>query len=146
MNNITIITITSTDPLYSEVWNLREAILRQPIGLSLKNEDLSQDHNDTFFVALDNNNVIGCLMAQKLDDSVLKLRQMAVYNEWQGKGIGRLLLNTAEEYAGNAGYKKISLHARKSAKEFYDKLGYETIGNEFTEVGIPHYKMIKLLS
>lgn len=140
-----IVTISSSDPLYSEVWKLREAVLRAPIGLSLRNEDLSQDHKDTFFVALNSGTVIGCLMAQKLDDVVLKLRQMAVYDAWQGKGIGRLLMQAAEEYANRNGYKMISLHARKTAKEFYDKLGYATIGDEFTEVGIPHYNMTKSL-
>ena len=70
---------------------------------------------------------------------------MAVYPEWQGKGIGRLLMLAAEEYAHTAGYTMISLHARKTAMEFYDKLGYATIGHEFTEVGIPHYKMTKSL-
>jgi predicted GNAT family N-acyltransferase len=37
------------------------------------------------------------------------------------------------------------MHARKTAMGFYEKLGYEKIGDEFTEVTIPHYKMEKRL-
>jgi predicted GNAT family N-acyltransferase len=39
----------------------------------------------------------------------------------------------------------IELHARKSVVNFYIKLGYSMIVEEFIEVGIPHYKMFKKL-
>jgi hypothetical protein len=39
----------------------------------------------------------------------------------------------------------VSLHARKIVAGFYSRLGYTTIGGEFTEVGIPHLKMEKQL-
>lgn len=142
--SINITRINSTSPLYQPVWELREEILRKPIGLSLKNEDLSRDHDDVILVAQDGDKVVGCLMlAHKGDD--LQMRQMAVYNEWQGKGIGRLLVQDAETYAAESGYDKIVLHARKVALGFYLNLGYTTYGDEFSEVGIPHYMMEKTI-
>jgi len=35
------------------------------------------------------------------------------------------------------------MHARKTAIGFYEKSGYSVIGDEFTEVGIPHFEMVK---
>jgi len=37
------------------------------------------------------------------------------------------------------------LHAREAAIPFYLRLGYELEGEPFTEVGIPHRRMVKLL-
>jgi len=54
-------------------------------------------------------------------------------------------MNYAENIARDAGYKKIIMHARKTAIGFYEKLGYTVTGNEFTEVSIPHYVMEKKL-
>jgi predicted GNAT family N-acyltransferase len=145
MDKTFISRIRASDPLYQQVWEIREIVLRQPLGLSLSNEDLSQDQHDTIFVALHNGKAIGCLMAMHLDAGTLKLRQMAVYPDWQGKSIGRMLMNDAEAFAKEHSYSRISLHARKYAMDFYSKLGYDTIGDEFTEVNIPHYKMTKSL-
>jgi predicted GNAT family N-acyltransferase len=47
--------------------------------------------------------------------------------------------------ARDAGFKKIRMHARKTAVGFYEKLGYTVIGKEFTEVSIPHLLMEKKL-
>ena len=43
------------------------------------------------------------------------------------------------------GYEEIVLHARETALGFYQKLGYETEGDSFTEVGLPHSAMRKKL-
>ena len=143
MPNIIISRINSTDSLYQQVWDLREEVLRIPLGLSLKNEDLSRDKINTIFIALHEGKTIGCVFMQPIDKKEVQLRAMAVYNEWQGKGVGRLLVQAAEEWAWNEGYNKIILHARKVAIGFYKTLGYNTSGDQFTEVGIPHYMMKK---
>ena len=42
-------------------------------------------------------------------------------------------------------YNSLECNARESAIPFYESLGYQKIGNQFFEVKIPHYKMIKSL-
>ena len=51
----------------------------------------------------------------------------------------------AENLARDRGYNKISMHARKNATGFYEKVGYKVVGDEFVEVTIPHYNMEKEL-
>lgn len=132
------------DANYEEIYNLREEVLRKPIGLSLKDEDLSGDVRDVIFVAEKDNKIIGCVMMHPSDNTqMLKLRQMAVYDNWQGKGIGKLLVTKAEEYCRQHQVKRIVLHARVTAEPFYEKLGYIKTSGVFTEVGIPHVEMEK---
>jgi predicted GNAT family N-acyltransferase len=146
MNDITIHTIDIHHPAYQQVWQLREDVLRKPLGLSLKNEDLSMDAQDTIFTAVHDEQVLGCVMMHPVNKDVIKLRQMAVYPEWQGKGLGAVLVEAAEQYSLQQGYRKIILHARMVAYNFYSKLGYSSIGDRFTEVGIPHVLMEKVLA
>lgn len=135
--------IRHTDPVFDQVYQLREAILRQPLGLSLQQEDLSGDAEDDIFIAVDAGRVVGCLMRKPLPGAVAKLRQMAVAEEQQGRGIGRMLMNAAEGDSRELGFKKISLHARKQVTAFYSGLGYQVKGEEFEEVTIPHLLMEK---
>ncbi len=141
------VTLRQTDVFdanYEEIYNLREEVLRKPIGLSLKDEDLSSDVKDVIFVAEKDNKIIGCVMMHPSDDiHTLKLRQMAVYDAWQGKGIGKLLVTRAEDYCRQHNANRIVLHARITAEPFYEKLGYVKTSGVFTEVGIPHVKMEK---
>jgi len=143
MDKLIISYINTSSPKYGDVWQLREEILRKPLGLSLKNEDLTWDHVDTIFIAEHNNKVIGCLMLHKVAGAHIKLRQMAVYSEWQGMGVGSRLVKAAEEFCIHKGYNRIGLHARNIATGFYKSLGYTISGSEFFEVGIPHYAMEK---
>lgn len=142
--DITILETTIDSPLYQQIWNLRDAVLRKPLGRSLKDDDMSRDYVDTFFVAMHDNKVIGCVLVHPLEAGVLQLRAMAVYDEWQGRGVGRLLVGAAEKFALRKNCPKIILHARKVALGFYSGMGYAITSDEFTEVGIPHFMMEKV--
>ena len=144
--DVTIEQVTTEHPYYQQVYDLREEVLRKPIGRSLKDEDPGADKLDIIIVALDTEKVIGCLMLHATNNpTVIKLRQMAVNPYWQGKGIGRKLVMVAEELLGHKQINKIILHARVTAIDFYRKLGYTVTSGTFIEVGIPHVEMEKQL-
>jgi len=144
MMNIVIKQINQDDPMYAQVYNLREEILRKPIGLSLKNEDLSGDLEDIVLGAIADNVVVGCLMIHPTQSQEqVKIRQMAIAEKWQGQGLGRMLMLEAEKRAWLNNKSHIVLHARTTAQQFYEKLDYSVISEVFTEVGIPHVVMEK---
>ncbi len=145
VEGITTCIVAVTDPEYKEVFALRDEVLRKPLGQSLYNDDLSRDYTDAILVAKHNNNVIACLMLHHINTNEVQLRQMAVYNQWQGKGVGKHLVKFAEDFACSKGYTKVILHARKVAVDFYGGMGYVQFGNEFVEVGIPHFMMEKII-
>lgn len=130
---------------YQQMVKLRNDILRQPLGLSFDPEELAREKEDILIGAFDDDEMLACCLLTKMDDKCLRLRQMAVQNNLQGKGIGASMMNFAETVARDKGYKKLVMHARKTVMGFYEKLGYKAVGDEFTEVTIPHFVMEKSL-
>ncbi|MGZ5247947.1 MAG: GNAT family N-acetyltransferase [Flavitalea sp.] len=130
---------------YQQMVNLRNEILRKPLGLTFTQEELEKEKEEILIGAFEDEKMLGCCMLIKESPSVVRLRQMAVLNNLQGKGIGRALMQFAENIARDRGFRKITMHARKSAIGFYEKLGYQVTGNEFNEVTIPHHIMEKPL-
>lgn len=130
---------------YQQELALRDKILRKPLGMSIYNDDLSCDEKDIHIGAFYDERLIGCILLSEIDCKTLKMRQVAVDEKYQGKGIGTDMVGFCEEHAYNSGYNKITMHARKTAGDFYLKLGYKIVGNEFEEVGIPHYIMEKAI-
>src|SRR6187549_2547964 len=128
---------------YQQMVKLRNIVLRQPLGLSFSSEELAREKEDILIGAFDDDEMLACCMLTLAGDKCLRLRQMAVQNNLQGKGIGASMLNFAEILARDKGYKKLIMHARKTAIGFYEKLGYKVVGDEFIEVTIPHYVMEK---
>lgn len=132
-------------PEYQLMVKLRDDILRKPLGLSFKNDELEQEKNNVLIGAFDDDDILGCCMLVEENPVTVRLRQMAVLNDLQGKGIGRAMMTFAENIARDRGYKILSMHARKNATGFYEKMGYKIASDEFTEVTIPHFVMEKKL-
>ena len=132
-------------PEYQQMLKLRDDILRKPLGLAFSDEELAKDKDNLLIAAYEDDQMLGCCMLVEEDPETVRLRQMAVLNDLQGKGIGRALMNFAENLARDRGYQRITMHARINAVGFYEKMGYKRIGNEFEEITIPHYVMEKKL-
>ena len=125
--------------------HLRHEILRKPLGLTFDEAELEKEKEDILIGAFEDDRLLGCCLLSPMDTSTIRLRQMAVPDNMQGKGIGRALMIFAENIARDQGYRKLCMHARSTALGFYEKLGYAASGKEFTEVTIPHYIMEKTL-
>jgi predicted GNAT family N-acyltransferase len=131
--------------LYKAELKLRNEVLRIPLGLSLYDEDLSNENLQWHIGAFLQSELVGVLLLVPLGNNVIKMRQVAVNFSFQGMQIGSKLVLFAENLAVLHGYKLMILHARQSAAPFYQKLGYEIVSDVFTEVTIPHFKMQKSL-
>lgn len=130
---------------YRQMVKLRDDILRKPLGLGFTPQELEKEKDNMLIGAFEDDDMLGCCMLVEENPGTVRLRQMAVLNDLQGKGIGRALMNFAENLARDRGYKTMSMHARKNAIGFYEKMGYKVASAEFTEITIPHYVMEKKL-
>jgi predicted GNAT family N-acyltransferase len=130
-------------PEYLEAVELRRKVLRYPLGLDLTPDDLADEAGDIHFVAIDEGRVVGCLVMVPLSSGIVKMRQVAVEPELQGRGIGGEMVAASEVWARAEGYRHIELNARDTAVDFYLRLDYELEGGPFEEVTIPHQKMVK---
>jgi N-acetylglutamate synthase-like GNAT family acetyltransferase len=137
--------ISQQSPYWPQVLDIRQRLLRIPLGLNLYDEDLQAEADQYTAVALIDNQVAACLMAKVLNEQLIKFRQMAVDTIYQKKGIGARLLAYTEDYCRRQGYKHIELNARFSVAGFYIQSGYTQEGDLFEEVGISHIKMIKTI-
>lgn len=130
---------------YKHMLDLRDAILRKPLGLHFSPDEIEKEKSNLHIAAYEDDHMVGCCMLVEEDPQTVRLRQMAVLNDVQGKGMGRALMQFAENLARDRGYKKITMHARNNALGFYEKMGYKKVGKEFMEITIPHYVMEKKL-
>ncbi len=130
---------------YRQMVQLRIDVLRKPLGLAFTDDELAKEKSHILIGAFEEEKMLGCCMLIKLEDGSVRLRQMAVLNNLQGKGIGRALTQFAENIARDIGYKKITMHARKPVTGFFEKLGYRVSSDEFLEITIPHFEMEKML-
>jgi len=140
---VTIKRITTGTAEYEQMLGLRDRVLRIPLGLSVRNDNLLQDEHDILLVSCQDSQIIGCVILHPIDKETVRLRAMAVTPAYQGKGIGRLLVKEAERVARDEGFPRIILRARIVVAGFYEKLGYIRQGEIFTEVSIPHVLMQK---
>lgn len=132
-------------PEYREMTRLREQILRRPLGLTLDSDELETERPHVHIGAFEEDSLLGCCMLVREDDRTVRLRQMAVSDDIQRKGIGKALMSFAENIARDQGYRNLIMHARQHAIGFYEKMGYRVTSTEFTEVTIPHVVMEKSL-
>lgn len=130
---------------YGQMINLRHAVLRKPLNLTFEEDELDREKNDVLIGAFDEDTILGCCLLTRVDKDCVRLRQMAVQNNLQGKGIGAAMMNFTENIARDMGYRKLIMHARKTAIGFYEKLGYKVNGKEFEEISLPHFIMEKKL-
>jgi predicted GNAT family N-acyltransferase len=133
-------------PAYDDTIGLRDEILRRPLGLEFHPKDLATEFDSIHLACYHSSwELVGCLVLVPKSNSIIKMRQVAVREDQQGRGIGKLLVKESEVLARELGYKKMVLNARDIAIPFYEKLNYQKVGDAFYEVTILHYKMEKEL-
>lgn len=71
--------------------------------------------------------------------------RMAVLKDWRGRGVGRALLQTLLDLATRRGLSRVTLSAQTHALGFYERAGFDVVGEPFIDAGIPHRKMVKEL-
>jgi GNAT superfamily N-acetyltransferase len=138
-------TVRHGSPEYWETVQLRRRILRTPLGLDFEPVDLEKEVRDLHVAGFELAHLMGCLVLTPVNAEDIKMRQVAVDDRIQRKGIGTQLVLFSERLAKDRGYKRMVLNARDTAVPFYLRLKYEVEGEQFEEVGIPHFRMAKNL-
>ncbi len=127
---------------------LRFLVLREPLGLSYSEEDIAKEFDQFHFCFFREDKILGGLIIHPVEpesDGVFKMRQVAVDPDFQGQGIGTQLVLFCEDFVRGWGGTRLTLHSRIGARPFYEKLGYQSLGEPFVEVGLIHFLMEKEL-
>jgi predicted GNAT family N-acyltransferase len=88
----------------------------------------------------------GLLVQNSLDE--FQIYQMVVLPEFQGQGLGTQILQGLTTAARERGGILLLLNARETKATFYQKFGFEPLGEVFpsSTTGVPHIKMQKRIS
>ncbi len=70
-----------------------------------------------------------------------RIGRMAVLNDWRGHGVGRALVSRLLDEASAKGLSRVCLAAQTYALGFYQKQGFQVVGESFLDAGIPHRMM-----
>mgnify|MGYP003634837217 CR=1 FL=1 len=84
---------------------------------------------------------IGTARWRLINDKV-KLERFAILEQYRGKKYGDLLLKKVIEDASKEN-KVLYLHAQLKAIPFYERRGFQKVGDLFVECEIEHYKMVR---
>lgn len=125
--------------------DLRERVFCGEQGVSLEADRDGLDPEALHIVALDDSRVVGTCRLLFSEDGV-RLGRMAVEPGLRGQGIGASVLAEAEREARAAGAPGITLHAQVEATPLYERAGFEVVGKEYLDEGIPHVPMEKSLA
>ncbi|HEX8825163.1 MAG TPA: GNAT family N-acetyltransferase [Archangium sp.] len=137
--------IETSHPLYPAELELRFQVLRAPLGFDRSSVKFPFDAESLHLVAVDEGNVIGCVLFHPEGAHTGRLFQMAVEPSRQKTGLGAQLVRALEKALVARGFQEVTLHARAHVAGFYERLGYEVHGEPFVEVGIPHLHMRRRL-
>ena len=72
---------------------------------------------------------------------VSRIGRMSVLRVLRGSRLGSQVLQLLVDAARRRGDREVVLHAQRSAEGFYRRAGFESRGEPFDEVGIPHIEM-----
>jgi ribosomal protein S18 acetylase RimI-like enzyme len=114
--------------------------------------------NSAIFVAVHDQEIVGAIIISRLSESALEIINLAVYEDFQGKGIGKILIQTAIQFAKNIKAQRIEIGTGNSSLMqlgFYQKCGFRIHGiwenhfiknyeEEIYENGIQCRDMIRL--
>lgn len=98
--------------------------------------DLDQKHKsyldvqhcfDLFWIMLDGEGIIGTAALKRMDECRCELKSLYLYERFQGRGLGRMLLKTVIEEAARSGYWEMYLDTLSTSARaliLYEKAGF----------------------
>jgi len=142
-----IITEPTSSKDFELYYDLRWRILRKPWNQPKGSEKDELESKSIHAMVCNENRIpIGVGRAHFKSSEEAQIRYMAVEEEWQGKGIGKMVLSYLEEKIKEKGAKNIILNARDIAIKFYERNGYRIVKEAHTLFdAIPHYRMRKTI-
>ncbi len=116
----------------ARIRDLRYEILRKPLGMPIAGTMFPGDENPStiHLIAFSDAALIACATLLFDDSDEIQLRGMAVASNWQRKGIGGLMVETAQNIAISE-VKTLWCNARSPAIGFYERQGWIQSGEIF---------------
>ena len=119
---------------------VRRKVFIEEQSVSPEEEFDAHDETSVHLLALCDGEPAGTL--RFFDDAGwLHVGRVAVLPGRRGGGLGRRMMLRCIEEGRRRGLGRCFLNAQTDKMNFYRKLGFRELGDEFMDAGIPHYRM-----
>jgi N-acetylglutamate synthase-like GNAT family acetyltransferase len=127
------------------ILDLRYKVLREPWNQPASTAtDSLEDSSINAYISNEAGKAIACGRLQENENKIGQIRFMAVDGTYQGKGLGKMIVEHLEKRAKDLGLNSVELQARSNAVKFYESCGYKIKEKTFLLWGIiQHYLMEK---
>ena len=104
--------------------------------ISLRDEFDDKDADGTnYIIILDDGYPIATCRFFELEKETATIGRVVVLPDYRGKGLGKKVIDEAEEWIKELGYKEIIIDSRVEAVKFYEKLGYNLVNDDVNKCG-----------
>ncbi len=140
MTDITILPVPPFSTLCNAAFALRREVFVWEQKVPEEEEHDQYDVTATHYVAVAEGEVVGTLRLIDYPEHI-KIGRVAVRQAWRGKGVARLMVETAMADMRAKGRDRFYLTSQSDKLGLYEKLGFVAFGPEFTDGGMPHRAM-----
>lgn len=135
--------ITPDGPEYDAERLLRWEVLSKPYGMPPGSELQPEEMQSLHLVALEGKRLVGCICFHPESKIKGRVFEMAVSEEYQGKGFARQLLHTLEQMLIERGIQDVYLYAKGDSEDFYSRMGYLPEEDFIVQMGLKQRMMRK---
>lgn len=120
----------------------RVFVIEQKISAEIETDEW--ENSSTHYLAIDGEKALGTARWRLIDNQTAKIERVAVLKEARGQGVGTELMRCLlQEIHSHCNIQMIKLGSQNSAIPFYEKLGFQVIGEEYLDACLPHHFMVK---
>ncbi len=129
---------------YEDAYSIRKQVFMIEQGFQSEEDEI--DNTCVHCVIYDQDKPVACGRYFSESENQMTVGRIAVLKEYRGQQLGNLVMKAIEKNILETSTQVIRLSAQVQAKSFYEKLGYECIGEEYLDEHCPHIMMIKKIS
>jgi len=119
------------------VYYVRTQTMVRGFHISLEKEFDEGDTPETnYMLLLDGVLPVATCRLNLINEKEAKIERVCVLKEYQGKGLGRKLMEAAEKQLNESGIKRIIITSRDEAVGFYEALGYKADCSKVEKGGV----------
>ncbi len=137
-----------TEQEFEDYYTFRWALLRKPWNYPMGSEKDEYEQVSHHRMIVDSQNqvvAVGRLHFNTSEEA--QMRHIAVSNDRQGKGLGKMVVSALESVARAEGVERIVTNSRDTSIAFFEACGYEGVAEISADVGgVKRLQMIKHLT
>ena len=138
-----VVEVVDYQAAIAKINQIRTIVFQQEQKVAAELEFDGLDAAATHLLAYRHNKAVGTARIRTIDKDTAKIERLAVLPEARKQGIGTKLMEAALAHISQQDKAQIVVHAQAYISHLYQQLGFETIGEKFSEAGIEHVKMVK---